>query len=456
MKNRMAFAPALWLLTAILGSQSQAFELKDAVESTIVNNPDVRLKLHQFQSSVAETGLGRAGFLPVADISYTHGRELSPEDKQGPEANTPDTLKRWGWSANLTQNLFNGFQSVHLVQQLEHAQSAQYFQFIEASEQQGLEGARAYLDVLRYRRLLLEAENNFSNHRTIYQQLQRKVSAGVGRGVDLEQASGRLALAESNLLTTRGNLDDVTARYARVTGSPPPSAMQPPPALSWSAPQEGSAFETLLHAHPNNRAAREGVRVARLALEGRRGAFMPTVDARARHEWGSGVPGGRRGAYDRKMIELVSSFNLTRGGADKARLEMAAQTLNQALDQRDKSCRETRQSLTMAGHNVSKLTGKIPFLLQHALASEKVRDAYRQQFDIGQRSLLDLLDSENELFVAKSAAIEGQSDLDLARLSGLALSGRLLSTLQLKPLEQINFEESERDAALSCASMPSV
>jgi len=441
------------LLALMVGAGApvaQAIELQDAVQQTIVNNPEVRLKLHQFQNAQAEQGLGLAGFFPTADLSYTHGRELAPRDKQERRSfdRTETTLRRWGWSVNLAQNLFNGFQSIHLVQQLDYAQRAQYFQFLDMTEQQALEGARAYLDVLRYRQLVRIAERNFSSHQLIYQQLQSR-NLTLAPGVDLEQANGRLALAEANLLTAKSNQEDVAARYERIVGSAAPAEMQAPPVIAWAPPVDESAMDDLLNAHPNNRSARAGLRAARQAVAARRGAFMPALDARARHDWGSGQPGGRSGAHDRKVFELVTSFNLSRGGSDRARLAMAAQALNSALDQRDKACRDTRQLLSMASNDLIKLQHKIPFLQRHALASEKVREAYYQQFKLGKRTLLDLLDSENELYNAQSAEVNGRSDLQLARLRGAAAGGGLLAALQLKPVEERAFADETEAGCMS-------
>jgi len=71
------------------------------------------------------------------------------------------------------------------------------------------------------------------------------------------------------------------------------------------------------------------------------------------------------------------------------------------------------------------------------LSAEKTRDAYHQQFDIGQRTLLDVLDSENELFDSRRAYINAKSDYLVAIAQILANSGNLLETLQLKPIETL-------------------
>ena len=72
------------------------------------------------------------------------------------------------------------------------------------------------------RRLVQLAEDSYVQHKYATLQIQSRFKAGVGRGVDLEQANARLALAESNLSTEIANLHDVTARYQRIVGDAPP------------------------------------------------------------------------------------------------------------------------------------------------------------------------------------------------------------------------------------------
>lgn len=454
MKTSTVLSPVLLAVLAATSPAAPAIGLRDAVAETLGSSPDVRVRLHQYLGARAEQGLARAGFLPTVDISHASGRELAPRQWQETASPAPSPLARWGWSASLTQNLFNGFQTIYQVRQQDHAGKAQYFQFVDTSEQQALEAARAYLDVLRQRRLLAVAQENFDSHQKIYQKIRQKVlpesGIGVGAGVDLEQAGGRLALAESNLLTVKANLADVAARYTRVVGRAPDAELAPPEAIGWNVPADDAARQVLLKDSPANRAAREAVRAARQAVNARRGAFMPTVDLRARHDWGSGVAGVRRGSYDRKQFEVVATLNLSRGGADKARLGMAAEGLNGALAERDKSCRTTRQLLEMASNDYFKLRRKIGFLREHAQASEKVRDAYLDQFEISRRSLLDVLDSENELFQSQSALIDGETDLQLAQLRSAAAAGRLLPALGLKTTEDLQLEESGDDVAVTC------
>jgi adhesin transport system outer membrane protein len=90
-----------------------------------------------------------------------------------------------------------------------------------------------------------------------------------------------------------------------------------------------------------------------------------------------------------------------------------------------------RQTVAIAHNDIRKLKDQLKALDRNVLAIEKARDAYRQQFDIGQRSLLDLLNAENELYTAKRAYANAEHDLQIAYARTHAAQQTLSSTLGL-------------------------
>src|SRR6185295_11233644 len=250
--------------------------------------------------------------------------------------------------------------------------------------------------------------------------------------VDLEQAGARVALAESNLTTETSNLHDVVARYMRVVGEAP---MQKPPHPGMlSAGLPGSAGEAMNLALRNSwavNAAIENMRAARASVRERESAFMPRVEARVRAGGGrnfDGVPDQKRDT----SAELLLTWNLYSGGSDQARVRQQTNLMNQAADLRDKACRDARQTAGIAFNDVGKLDEMLRALDRNVLAIEKARDAYRQQFDIGQRSLLDLLNSENELYTARRSYANADYDRLFAQARVLAALQQLIQRLGLR------------------------
>jgi outer membrane protein, adhesin transport system len=148
------------------------------------------------------------------------------------------------------------------------------------------------------------------------------------------------------------------------------------------------------------------------------------VDFRVRQTWGSNIDNSGGSSRD-TVAEVVMNYNLYRGGADQAREKQAVEFNLQARDLQEKACRDVRQTLAIAYNDVVRLNEQLGYLDQHRLSTEVAREAYRQQFDIGQRTLLDVLDTQNEYFEASRAYLNGQYNEFIAQARTLASMGKL-------------------------------
>ncbi|PTD95162.1 TolC family outer membrane protein [Pseudothauera lacus] len=430
--------------------------LREAARAAVTANPEVQARWHAFRAAEAEQDVARGGYRPQLDFTASSGRERISRPGLG-----SDSFNHQNATLSLNQMVYDGFFTRSEVSRLGHARLARYFELVDAAEGTVLEAVRAYADVLRYRELLQLAKDNYVQHRQVHDQIAERAAAGVARRVDLEQATGRLALAESNLLTELSNLHDVSARYQRIVGAQPPEALPAPGGDLAALP--GSAQEALAEAFRNSPsllAAQENVRSGQAEVDARRAAHHPRVDLRARQAVDrnlSNVSGTTREG----VVEVVLSYNLYRGGADNARLRQAAEQLNQARDLREKACRDLRQTLAIAHNDVRRLQEQLVYLDQHQLSTEKARQAYRDQFDIGQRTLLDLLDTENEYFQARRAYVSAVHDRYIAQARTLAGMGQLMSTLQvaredLPDAAALGHADGVEMAALCAAEAPSM
>ena len=180
-------------------------------------------------------------------------------------------------------------------------------------------------------------------------------------------------------------------------------------------------------------AALAAAAAARASQDSAKSGYYPTLELQASEDL-TRNQNGLTGESKSSSVEVAFRYNLFNGGADRARVARAAHQLSQAQDLRDKACRDVSQTVSIAWNDSLRLTEQLDFLGQHELSTRKVRDAYRQQFDLGQRTLLDLLDTENELFDSRRAQANAGYDLELARARVLAPLGRLLPTLGLNGL----------------------
>ncbi len=447
-------ATALAVMTMASQAQTTADSgIANAAQKAIANNPEVTARFNALRASANEVDVARGGFLPQVNLSANAGRERAKNDRLNPETNT---ISRSGVTLSANQVLWDGLTVKKEVERLGHARLTRYFEFINASEETALEAARAYIDVQRYRRLVELAEDNYVQHRYAFDQLQSKVKAGVGRGVDSEQANARLALADSNLTTEVANLHDVSSRYLRVVGEAPAQRISLPKGLleKGVSVSNSDAVAQALARNASISAAVENLRAVESQAEGRKSAFQPKVEARAYTSAGRNLGNEVDRARD-TGAELVLNWNLFNGGSDQARIRQFADLVNQAADQRDQACQNVRQTVAIAHNDIRKLQDQLAALDRNVLAIEKARDAYRQQFDIGQRSLLDLLNAENELYTARRAYANAEHDLLLAYARTQAGTNTLVSTLGLTRTDDGSSElaanwQAAEDAAQRC------
>ncbi|WP_016916586.1 TolC family outer membrane protein [Vreelandella stevensii] len=427
-----------------------ATDVVSTIQQTIVSNPQVNAAWANFSAAGSDVRVAQGNYLPSIDVSAGVGRQDQQNDGRGSYNSDFAEL-------TLTQMVFDGFATRSEVERLDRTRLIAYFELLGASENIALETFQAYLDVMRFREMVRLAQDNYREHRRVFSQIEERALSGAGRGVDLAQISGRLALAESNLMTEASNLHDVTARYQRLVGQLPPQNMTPAPSLAADLPTDVSqAIQMAFQGNPEFHAAIENIAAQRAVQSAERAAFMPRLDIQGRTGTNNqdDAISGRR---DEHSIQLVASMNLYRGGSDSAAFEAATTRIEQAVNQREVACTNVRQTTQIAYNDTQRIGEQLRYLNDHRQSIDRVRGAYQQQFDIGQRTLLDVLDSENEFFEASRAYANAEFDLTLAQARTLAAMGQLMQTLDvvrddIPSLAELGYEGMAQNPEMACGT----
>lgn len=405
---------------------AQSMTLSQSVEKAVLSNPHVGAMFQDFQSSLEGQSVKRGELLPEVNAQGWVGREW----RHNPSHN----WSRRGYGLDLRQLIFDGFSTLNQVRQLGMEKLGSYFELLETVDSIALEAALAHIDVQRYREMEELARENYDLHTGIFKQIEDRQLSGIGRGVDLEQAHGRLALAQSNLMTEAGNLNDVQQRYQRIVGQPAPELLVDGADLALYFPEQADDFTQFLQLNPSILAKQAFVQAAESGKNAARGRLSPTLELRASTGKDRNEPPYLNRVENNRSssVQLLMTYNIFRGGSDAARIRQTTAQESAAKEVRDYTCRNIQQELTIAWNNIHRLQEQIPFLEAHELATSKVRVAYMQQFQIGQRTLLDLLDTENELFDARRALANARYDLKQTQLRWLTYAHRLLNALGLE------------------------
>lgn len=440
--------------------QQPVGSVEQAIEAAINNQPEVRSRWQAFLAAGQDRRAAKAGYLPTVEVSGEFGQANREYDERG-------WYDRNFGEISVTQMLFDGFLVRSQLREADETRLQRYYELLDEVQLKALEAIEAYEDVRAYRQTLSLAQRNYQTHEGVLALIKERTDSGVAAGADMQQATGRLALAQSNLLTEEANLHDVSARFQRIVGARPAETMADFTVASASVPADfGAVMQSAFQNHPSLFAAHAGVQSADANADEARAAHFPRVTIGARH-------GSYRNtsSFDERFdptdrgqesfVGLNVNYDLYRGGANQAREGAARRRLAQTEALLDKACVDLRQTAAISWNNVVNLKAKLGALDAHRTASENVAATYEQQFYIGRRTLLDVLDAKNEAFQAQRSYAQAQHELNKAYYRTIYAMGTVLDVVgqSRRGLPAISdFDnDANRPAAIDCsrASSPS-
>lgn len=412
---------------AMLAFGIEPLNLSQVVAQAVTTNPEVMASLQTFQAAVEGQNIVRGNLRPEVNVQTQGGYEWRANVPGSP----PENWGRYGYNLELRQLLYDGNTTASTIRQLGFEKLSAYYDLLASTDNIARETVEAYLDVLRFRHMIDIAQENYALHQRTLRLLQERQDSGVGRAVDTEQAAARLALAQTNLMTEQNNLNDVTQRYRRIVGNFPPSDLQDLADLPSPVLKDQSDFRMALQANPSVLSKQALAQAAQSGLDAAKGGFSPTFELRASSGTDRDQPTAENVGTFSNRVQVIMNYNLYRGGADSARLKQSSALLYSARNVRDYTCRNVQQELSTTWNNIEKLKAQMPFLKEHERAMSRVSRGAEEQFQIGERSLLDLLDTANELFDSRRARINGEYDMKLLEYQWVSYAHRLLPTLGL-------------------------
>ncbi|WP_415896646.1 TolC family outer membrane protein [Neptuniibacter sp. QD72_48] len=431
------------VLLGAVSSSVYSTTLENVVAEGLSNSPEVQRAINARNAVYQEVRQAKAGYLPSVDVAAGIGYEWT--NNTTTRANGGDVeLTRGEGSLSIRQMLFDGFATSSEVKRQKARAISADKRVVETAETYALDAARAYIELNRRNVLLQQAKENLFNHVKIYDQIKRRSESGVGALASIQQAEGRLALAEVNTLAAENNLLDAKVNYQRVTGLMAPVEVIYPELVSVKVPESlDAATETALSNHPTLQVAEADTAAAVAQYNAAKRNYYPRVDFEVDRTWNNNLD-GVDGVNEDLTAMVRLRYNLYNGGADQARVRQTQHQIEEAKSVQNRSHREVLQSVELSWNAYSILSRQLPYLEQHVASSQKTRNSYQKQFNIGQRSLLDLLDTENEVFSSKNDLTNALHDQLIAQYRVVNGMGTLLDALKLS-LPEPNLGDVEQD-----------
>ncbi len=409
---------------ALAASFVQAQSLPEAMQKALEVHPEIQAGVNSRIAADYQLRAAKGGYLPKVDVLAGYGREGTDSPSTG---NRWETLNRGESSLRLRQMVFDGFATSSEVGRQQATVNSRAYSLLGASERTALTVAQVYLDVLTRREMVRLAEDNLRSHERIYDQIKLRTARGVGRLADLDQAEARLAQARNNLITEQTNLADAKTNYLSVVGQMPDELSAPAPFIDLLPANLDEAQQQMVESSPILRSAESDIAAAEKQYEAAKSTFYPRFDAELGRTADNDID-GLNGHNNEWQAMLRMSFNLYNGGSNKADLESKSYLTNQALDIRNNALRQLNEELGLAWNAMDNANAQLPIAQQYVDYSNNVRSAYQQQFSLGERTLLDLLDSENELFTAQRRLAEVKNVQVFTQYRIKATIGQLLKS----------------------------
>tara|TARA_R110000772_G_scaffold155288_2_gene266380 strand:+ start:18321 stop:20510 length:2190 start_codon:yes stop_codon:yes gene_type:complete len=421
--------------------QAQTLDIQDFVADAISAHPLVLEQLHVFRQTTQDQTIASSGWRPSIDLYATGGRV----DSESPTVLSSPLAQENNYSSgqaelSITQNLFNGFDTVNFSEQADARMRAALFQLYDTADNVALDAVKAYLEVMKQQRLLELAQENLRSHEETLSKITRRSQSGAGRRSQLEQTEGRVARARAGLISQRNNLEDALTQAHHLLGR----YIQPVDLVEPSLPAHpelnlDGMTDLALVQHPAMAVATSNIAAALFDEKRAKSKYYPKLNLRLAQQVGQDL-NGIRGDTEEASVALTLEYNFYNGGADRAEQKKKISVVHEHQQYAVRVRRQIINTLRLAWMGDQSLQEQLGYLREHVIQSQKTMVSYQEEFFIGQRDLINLLDAKNELNSAQNAYISAYFDSFAARFRILEGTGRLFEGLGLKPtVDENNF-----------------
>ncbi len=395
-------------------------ELRDAVQSALTTNPEIRQavanRIATQEERVQATGL----YYPRISVEGSAGVRSLRNPTRRSIGLADQTL--WPIEGDLiVQQLLydSGGREAEIRRQASRTDAAAA-RVEERSEFVALNVSRAYIDYLLQERLVAIAQDNVTFHERLAGDLREGVSKGSISVADQQQAEERLQSARARVTEAREDLETAGIQFRTLTGMPIDSVSLPPD-LSQCMPASLEDAEQL--ARNNNPRVQEAVadlNTAREEVRAARAAIGPKFTLEGRARAGHDIDGFAGRTTDLQALGVIR-WELYNGGIKEANVREQQNRADEVHGRLFQRTRQAEEDVRSAWSRLQNQTALVNELEAQAKITDDLLLSYREQFNIGRRSLLDVLDAQNTRYNV-------QAQTETARLAKLFAQYRVLAS----------------------------
>lgn len=420
-------------LTTFSADRAHALSLKDAILFVLETNPDIKAAEANKQAIEFELEQARNFYAPRIEFEAWAGTSENRGTASPDLGAAPGSVNGYEVTARISQMLFDGFRTRSEIERQAYRIDGAAYRVLERSEVLSLEAVRLYSDVLRSQNLLSLARGNLAYHQEVYGRLKTGYDRGVVGIGDLQQAEERVYLAQDIILEFELNLEDVKTLFLEVVGVEA-KALQNMPTISRAVP--GSLELAIGRARTENpiiKFTQSDVGSAEALSRRANSNQYPTLSLEAEGRTGEDV-GGFVGDREDYRVGLVMRYEF-QGTRKRAERQEQARRVNESRSHLLARTRGVESEVRQSWSTLRSAKRRLTTIQGQARLSRKLREAYETEYLVGNRSLLDVLNTQSALFQAEADLINARSLATYVEYRLLASIGVLLPTLGMEPPE---------------------
>lgn len=416
-------------MTVLGAAQAQADTLQEALAQAYQNNPTLQAARAALRAVDESVPIALSGWRPTLNLNGNVARTRSDTNiirngnagaifGGGTTLRTQQTVQ-----AQFVQPVFKGFETSASTAQAKANVLAQRARLQTTEAQVLLDAATAYSDVLRDLAVVELQRNNVQVLNRQYEATNDRFRVGEITRTDVAQAEARTAGAKAALTTAEGNLQKSRAAYLNTVGKPPEGLVAPVAAGNLPATVQ-DAVDAAIKANPSFLAANYAAEAAQEGIDLSRSDLLPTVNIEALYQKGWDTVADKSTA-ETAQARAVLTVPLYQSGAEYARLRQAKHTAGQRRLEADQARDDAKENATAAYENFQSATASLESLKSQITASEIALEGVQREAEVGSRTVLDVLDAEQELLNARVNYVTAQRNQVVASYQLLASVGQL-------------------------------
>ena len=420
---KKSFLTGLLVSTSLFFAQNaNADDIFNVLAKTYSSNPTLQSQRAYLRSIDENIAIAKSGYRPNLSLQ---GAYRDGENKVKKGVGQGGDYNNLSGAAVVSQPVFSGFSTVNSVKAADRAIKAAQNNLSNVEQSILLEASTAYLDVLQNRAIVELQKNNEELLKKKLEETQERFKVGEVTRTDVSQAEARHSQAISDRIASEGNLQASVATYIELIGQEPNDLSEPVEMINYLPASYDEALNLALKNNYSIKEAQHLYASKGYEVYANTGALFPTISL----DGSIGRNKAEQGEIDTTTENAEWGVNLSiplyTGGATRAKIRQSKYQKWQAQEGVLEAKRAVKASVLSAWEYMKSNESQLKAIEDQIKANTIALEGVQKEEALGNRTILDVLDSYQELLNSKVNDVKARRTYYVSAMNLLASMGKM-------------------------------